>query len=75
MIIGIFLVIIMILSIRKQLFVDEKQYLLGMIPHHSMAILMSEKLLEKQNNINGLLNNIIKTQKEEINYMKKKANE
>ena len=71
-IIGLLLVISMILCIRKQLFIDEKQYLLGMIPHHSMAILMSNKLLNKSNNINELLVNIIKTQHNEINYMKNK---
>jgi uncharacterized protein (DUF305 family) len=43
---------------------------MGMIPHHSMAIHMSKKLLEKENNIEDLAKNIIKTQEEEIIYMK-----
>ena len=46
-----------------------------MIPHHSMAILMSKKLKEKDvitnNVIDNLVNNIILTQQEEINIMKK----
>jgi hypothetical protein len=67
---GLILVIISIWCIRKQFFVSEKQYKLGMIPHHSMAIHMSKKLLEKENNIQPLLKNIINSQVKEINYMK-----
>ena len=36
-----------------------------------MAILMSKKLLKKQNNIQNFLKNIITTQESEINFMKK----
>jgi uncharacterized protein (DUF305 family) len=42
-----------------------------MIPHHSMAIHMSKKLLKKQNNVKPFLENIIDTQEKEIDYMKK----
>lgn len=59
-------------AIRKQLFIDQTQYLLGMIPHHSMAIMMSQELQKKNNNINNLLVDIIKNQRKEINYMKDK---
>src|SRR5690348_5299414 len=38
----IFFVVLLFCLIRKQVFVDDVQYLRGMIPHHSMAILMSE---------------------------------
>lgn len=69
-IIGILLVIASIWAIRTQLFVSETQYLYGMIPHHSMAIHMSKKLLEKPNTIQPLLNNIIKSQENEIHFMK-----
>jgi uncharacterized protein (DUF305 family) len=41
-----------------------------MIPHHSMAIHMSKKLLEKNNNISLFLENIIKTQENEITILK-----
>jgi uncharacterized protein (DUF305 family) len=44
---------------------------MGMIPHHSMAIHMSKKLLEKKNNIKPFLQEIITTQENEINFMKK----
>jgi uncharacterized protein (DUF305 family) len=50
--------------------VTEMQYKLGMIPHHSMAVHMSKKLLEKRNNIQPFLENIIKTQEKEIQFLK-----
>lgn len=56
--------------IRTQFMVSEKQYIRGMIPHHSMAIHMSKKLLNKDTNIKPFLEKIIKTQTEEINWMK-----
>lgn len=71
-IIGLLLVILNFLAIRNQFMISEEQYLLGMIPHHSMAILMSKKLMFKKNNINDLLNDIIDNQEDEINYMKSK---
>jgi hypothetical protein len=70
-IIGIILVIINMWCIRKQFLINETQYKLGMIPHHSMAIHMSKKLLEKKNNISLFLQNIIKTQENEITILKK----
>jgi uncharacterized protein (DUF305 family) len=40
-----------------------------MVPHHSMAIHMSKKLLQKNNNIQPFLQKIITNQQDEINYM------
>ena len=57
-------------AIRYQLFVTENQFLRGMIPHHSMAILMSKKLLEKPNSISEFAKGIIETQLQEIQFMK-----
>ena len=65
-------VLLSLFLIRSQLFVNEKEYLKGMIPHHSMAIFLSKKLSSKQNSINNLLENIINTQEKEINFMKSK---
>jgi hypothetical protein len=65
-IIGLLLIIVNIWAIRTQFLVTESQYKLGMIPHHSMAIHMSKKLLEKRNNISPMLKNIIATQEREI---------
>jgi len=67
---GLFLVVTNIFFIRTQFMINQRQYLLGMIPHHSIAIHMSKKLLEKKNNIYNLLKNIIQNQEQEIEYMK-----
>ena len=68
---GLFLVIINIWFIRIQFMITQNQYILGMIPHHSMAIHMSKQLLKKDNNISDFLEQIINKQNEEIIYMKK----
>ena len=69
-VIGMIIVTTSFLCIRTQFMITEEQYKLGMIPHHSMAILMSKKLLQKRNNIQPFLNNLINTQKKEIEFMK-----
>jgi len=78
-IIGLLFVITMLYCIRNQIFINENQYLNGMIPHHSMAVLMSRKLLEKNDSNNTYLHpeikqlamNIISSQQNEINLMKR----
>lgn len=69
--VGLIMVIINIWCIRNQVLVTERQYKLGMIPHHSMAIHMSKKMKEKDNKISLFLENIINTQEEEIKELKK----
>ena len=58
---------------KKQIAIKDKQYLEGMIEHHSMALLTSEEILKKTDNydIAKLAKNIIQTQADEINVMKK----
>ena len=68
--IGLILVIINVWCIRKQFLITETQYKLGMIPHHSMAVHMSKKLLEKENTITPFIQNIINTQENEITILK-----
>ena len=72
---GGILVIIMLYCIRNQLFITEGQYIAGMIPHHSMAVLMSKRLLEKdlqlKDDIKYLAKSIIESQEKEIKLMKK----
>ena len=68
--IGLILVIINIVCIRNQFFINETQYRMGMIPHHSMAVHMSKKLLEKENNITQFLKHLINTQEKEILFLK-----
>ena len=77
LLIGIIMTIIIIYCIRNQLFIDEIEYVKGMIPHHSMAVLMSKQLLEKSYNnmpitkeIKKLAKHIINTQENEIKFMK-----
>lgn len=69
-IIGSLLVLVNIWCIRNQFFINETQYKLGMIPHHSMAIHMSKKLLDRENNMERFLKNLIQTQEDEIEFMK-----
>lgn len=68
---GLSLVILSIICIRTQFLISEKQFKLGMIPHHSMAVHMSKKLQTKKNDIQDLLKNIIETQEAEIDQLKK----
>lgn len=67
---GVF-VVSNIWCIRNQFLVTNEQYVLGMIPHHSMAVLMSKKLIQNQPPLlNDFVSNIITTQEKEIEYMK-----
>ena len=68
--IGLASVLLCLVGIRRQIFVSERQFLLGMIPHHSMAVHMSKKLLEKPNTVSALLQAILTSQEKEIQYMK-----
>lgn len=64
----IILITLILYFIRNQIFVSDIQYLNSMIPHHSMAILMSKKIKEKTKNkkIQQLANQIIDSQTKEI---------
>lgn len=70
-IILLLMIIILFFLIRNQILVDDTQYLRGMIPHHSMAILMSEKIKEKTKNpkVMQLANQIIESQTKEIDII------
>ena len=63
-------IVLFFVCIRKQFLVTEIQYLRGMIPHHSMAIMMSKRLSKKPNSVQHLLDQIIQTQQKEIILMK-----
>ena len=69
---GAVLVALNFTAIRTQAFITEKQFLLGMIPHHSMAVSMSKSLQQKPNSVQPLLKNILKSQQSEIQFMKEK---
>lgn len=68
--IGLSLVVFNIFFIRTQFLVTEKQYKLAMIPHHSMAVHMSKKQLEKETDTSSLAKNIVNTQESEIYILK-----
>lgn len=71
---GLALLVLSILAIRTQFLVTTRQYILGMIPHHSMAVHMSKKLLQSQERLEPamteFLQRLIQTQEEEIRWMK-----
>jgi hypothetical protein len=67
---GILLTASSLFAIRTQFMISESQFLRGMIPHHSMAVLMSKKLEKKENTIQDFLDGIITTQQREIEFMK-----
>ena len=71
---GLILVIVNIWCIRTQFMVTDSQFVLGMIPHHSMAVHMSKKLLERgslPSSLKDFASSIIKNQEQEIDLMKK----
>ena len=68
--IGLLFVVVNIWCIRTQFMMSTKQYIQGMIPHHSMAVHMSKKLLQKGTHLNKFVYNIVKTQEQEIQFMK-----
>jgi hypothetical protein len=72
---GLIVALIFFALIRSQVLVNEIQFLKGMIPHHSMAIMMSKRLKEKPNSIKHLLDQFIQSQEKEIIIMKHYLNE
>lgn len=60
------------MSIRKQAFVSDKQFLKSMIPHHAGAILMCENANIQDPEIKKLCEEIVASQQREIAQMKAK---
>lgn len=56
---------------RNQTTIDDVDYMEGMIPHHSIAILTSERANISDPRVRKLADEIIKAQKKEIKEMKK----
>lgn len=68
---GICLVVLNVWCIRTQYMVTDNQYILGMIPHHSMAVHMSKQLAKRESTkIKDFVSSIVRTQEQEIEYMK-----
>jgi len=66
---------IVIYLYRKQIAINDKQYLESMIEHHSMAIFQSEEILKKTDNydVTKLAKNIIEKQTDELRSMQNLA--
>lgn len=56
--------------VRSQRLVDDVDYMQAMIPHHSIAILTSERANIKDERVRKLADDIIAAQKNEIEVMK-----
>ena len=55
---------------RNQTTIDDVDYMQGMIPHHSIAILTSKRANIEDSRVRKLADDIIKAQEEEIKEMK-----
>ncbi len=73
--VGIFASAIVLLSVamylmRSQALVDQVSYMKGMIPHHSIAILTSERARITDPRVRKLADDIIEAQRKEIAQMR-----
>ncbi|MGF7079084.1 DUF305 domain-containing protein [Mucilaginibacter sp. UYCu711] len=62
--------ILSLVGVRTQTLVGDVQYMKGMIPHHSIAIMTSKNANIKDPEVRKLADGIIKTQEKEIAEMK-----
>jgi hypothetical protein len=62
-------IVLLLLLIRTQTPVGNKQFLHSMIPHHSSAILMCEESTITDREISDLCDQIVRSQREEIAQM------
>lgn len=69
---GLATFILLIVFIKKQTAISDKEFLKSMIPHHAAAILMCEKAPLQDPEIKGLCKVIISAQQSEIDLMKAK---
>ncbi|WP_394772407.1 DUF305 domain-containing protein [Mucilaginibacter sp.] len=60
-----------LIGVRTQTFVGDVQYMKGMIPHHSIALMTSKNAHIKDPEVRKLADGIIATQENEIAEMKR----
>lgn len=72
---GVIVFIVAFIFLRNQTFVSDVQYMKGMIPHHSSAIMTSKNADIKDPAVKVLSDSIIKSQEKEITEMKEKIKE
>lgn len=65
------LFIVALFLVRSQILVDDVDYMEAMIPHHSIAILTSERAQIEDPRVRDLADAIIEAQREEIAEMKR----
>ena len=65
------LFVVALFLIRSQTLVDDVDYMEAMIPHHSIAILTSERAQINDPRVRALADDIIAAQKKEIEEMKR----
>jgi uncharacterized protein (DUF305 family) len=63
--------ILSLIGVRTQTFVGDVQYMKGMIPHHSIAIMTSKNANIKDPEVRKLADGIIAAQEKEIAQMKR----
>lgn len=63
--------ILSLIGVRTQTFVGDIQYMKGMIPHHSIAIMTSKNANIKDPEVRKLADGIIAAQEKEIAQMKR----
>lgn len=66
---GVLLLVLSVWLVRSQMTVSETDYMEGMIPHHSIAILTSERAQIEDPRVRELADKIIEAQRREINEM------
>jgi hypothetical protein len=73
--IGILVSTLTFFFLRNQIFVNSNQFFQSIIPHHSMAVMMSKQIIDKKEKLpqqmHVLVEDIIQTQENEIHFMKK----
>lgn len=68
--VSIFIFLFSTVGLRRQVLVNDEQYMKAMIPHHSSAIMTSKFATIKDQELKDLSLHIIKSQEEEIAKMK-----
>lgn len=68
---SVLLIIVSTFLVRQQIPIDDIKWMKAMIPHHSIAILTSNKADLKDPDVKKLAEEIIKAQKREIAEMEK----
>jgi len=64
--------IVLIVFIKKQTAISDREFIKSMIPHHAAAIAMCEEASLQDQELKELCKNILSTQQSEIDFMKAK---